>query len=707
MQHPHLIKHSRLLSLPGSPFSPFWIRERAFVATVSDRTDDLVTFTCGRTNYNRQSTHYSLYNNNWRKQMKRLLPLAFDRYKPARREAGAVYTDHRWATYIWDGRHVLHYLPTNELEPLRLSEEITLNDLIAANMRFEYFGSIPNWNREYFDKLLEGEPMEQLTSYDVQYSRGPRLSVVVHHLSPDDLPEAKTSTVADLKALDLATLSDLQGITGVDVLALDNDNPDHQLIAQVIVRSLQTNEPTNTAPNYASDVVPSLRRYTYLFSANWVDSLNKPMLFRPNPDDSNTLLCYMHAKDFVRGRLTPIKFGKMVKLLGPDLTDEEVKQIANNLQTALAPEEFAIISDPLEIVTAYRNGPSSCSTHPVTRYKEQARARIDDSQYEYHPAMVYGGESDVHLAVLRKGEKIVARSLVNTVRNTYVRIYPDKGSPHHKMETYLREHGYSQSETCLLGCVLNRVTLPNEMVIRPYIDRCNHSTLDTGECLIVVSVCGDLLSRDIEALTPKAIAALKKVVEEETEAGKAQPFFFDQVHHGYEEGASYPIAEAYKIYHHPENVEQLAHRPYVEYIDRNGVVELKTSDSPFNQMAFYPHLNIAAREQFSRNSMSVHRASDRLKAMLCIPSNVDFVDFNSMELFIEAHERDDIIYLKHNHVFYLKSELIKTLDGTLDHPSNVFFFNIKGVPYAISSTNRIDFDLYKETVKNQERADAA
>ena len=695
MLFPQFIKHARFLVLPNhNLFSDHWIKRRGSVVTVAKRTTNYIKFTAGRTGTNRQSAEYGAYQHN-AKGFKRLLPLEYDRYAPRHEEPGAVFSN-GIHTFIWNGSSLYEYkVPT-----MILSDEV-LEDLDD----FEYVGSIPEFNMDSFVKLLINEegaqPMENLASYEVEYSRGPRLRVTVHRLNPDDLPSAQDATVADLKSLSLANLADLQSMTGVDILALDEENEEHKLIAQVIVKSFDTVEPLTTQPTFALDIASFTRPFTYLFSPNWATRLDKPMLFRPNPADANTLLCYMNAKDFVRGRLTPIKFGKFIKAGWPDLTDEDVKHYAASLQTSMAPEEFVVLSDTADIVKAYRNGPSSCSSYNVRHYAAQRQSDISDDQLEYHPCVIYGGDSDIHMAVLRKGSKIISRALVNVEKNTYVRIYPTgSGDPaHQKMKRYLVESGYSHDEYCLLGSILNRVELPNGMVIRPYIDMNGLSTVDTGEWLIPVQNTEGFTQRDLECLTTKARAEIEMAMGDRTE------YSFDRVNHGHDIGASHPTSSMYKIYRHPENPSVLGQRAFKQYRYADGSIVWLPSNNSFMHEVYYPHLDTTYRLINSPSQDQIGSVSREVRIdTLNMPSDVDYVDTASMDQFIE--ENNLTVIRQPNNTYYMRSELIETLDGSLAHPNNTYFFIVNGVPYAINQCNRVSQDSHDEFIFNQSRSEA-
>ena len=123
---------------------------------------------------------------------------------------------------------------------------------------------------------------------------------------------------------------------------------------------------------------------------------------------------------------------------------------------------------PVDIVHEYRamhNGlAESCCTHRSAHFNTGG----------VHPCMVYGGESGVHLAVIREKEDrsvILGRTLI--YQGKYVRIYPTNDRKGRSViENVLRLEGVATGPTSLNGARLNFVQHPDDdnLVICPYID---------------------------------------------------------------------------------------------------------------------------------------------------------------------------------------------------------------------------------------------
>ncbi len=152
--------------------------------------------------------------------------------------------------------------------------------------------------------------------------------------------------------------------------------------------------------------------------------------------------------------------GKYLALF-PNLTQEEVKSRATAINNILKPTTLSFAHSSTEIVDIYLNGPSSCMSRPTSEYGTNGT----------HPVSVYGYDNDIAVAYIRRGERIIARTVVNTRRKQWVEIYGHDSA----LKSLLKTSGYTQNNYALEGCKLSLVKLDDGGFVLPYLD----GTVDT------------------------------------------------------------------------------------------------------------------------------------------------------------------------------------------------------------------------------------
>ncbi len=103
------------------------------------------------------------------------------------------------------------------------------------------------------------------------------------------------------------------------------------------------------------------------------------------------------------------------------LDSEQIRDIARAYATRHEIPTLQIARLSSEIVTVYRNGPSSCMSHSVDSYSG-----------DEHPCTVYGyetadetNETALTLAYIKQDSRITARALINEARKVHMRLYGD------------------------------------------------------------------------------------------------------------------------------------------------------------------------------------------------------------------------------------------------------------------------------------------
>jgi hypothetical protein len=169
-----------------------------------------------------------------------------------------------------------------------------------------------------------------------------------------------------------------------------------------------------------------------------------------------------------------MKPGRYLTKFYPHLSPDKVREYAIALDKAIG-VHFAVTAD--DIVRVYRNGPTSCMSHPTDTY---ASAPV-------HPVAVYGS-SDLQLAYLAAKDitdpefRASARALVWPEKKIWVRIYGDEG----RLSAALEELGYSETDS-FDGAKINVIRTANDKLVLPYLDGDEHGVTLKGNKLRISS----------------------------------------------------------------------------------------------------------------------------------------------------------------------------------------------------------------------------
>jgi hypothetical protein len=153
----------------------------------------------------------------------------------------------------------------------------------------------------------------------------------------------------------------------------------------------------------------------------------------------------------------------------------------------LSPARLVFVHDTDKIIDLYQRGPSSCMSQ-------------DEGDYPscVHPVSVYGGASDISLAVLQAPDTILARALVWGEKKRFARIYAINSEVRARMESALADAGYEYGG--FNGARLNRIADGYDFVL-PYLDRtdttchpCAAGVNDNGDFLVWRDTGGDIMA---------------------------------------------------------------------------------------------------------------------------------------------------------------------------------------------------------------------
>lgn len=181
-----------------------------------------------------------------------------------------------------------------------------------------------------------------------------------------------------------------------------------------------------------------------------------------------TLIAYTeNEKKGILDRQTPIKPGRYLRMFYPNLSENKIRDLANEI----GDRELRFAKTKDEIINVYKNGPSSCMSHQDDKY-----------QSCIHPVAAYG-DSDIQVAYIKSGDRIVARSLVWPEKKAYLRPYGDSI----RIERELKALGYKRRPT-LAGAKLSAIFDEHKgKVVGPYIDGSKHIRFKNNELFICLS----------------------------------------------------------------------------------------------------------------------------------------------------------------------------------------------------------------------------
>ena len=158
------------------------------------------------------------------------------------------------------------------------------------------------------------------------------------------------------------------------------------------------------------------------------------------------------------------KFGKyLTKYYGKNMTEAKIKHYATLFTADARPFELHWAEGAEDIERVYRE----CATQScMSKHTNTWVALVDTAGKKVHPSHVYDHEDIGCAYVTNEKRQIVARTIVNRKKNTYVRIYGDE----YAMKRLLREDHDITECGSLNGARLKRIDLEQKRVVCPYID---------------------------------------------------------------------------------------------------------------------------------------------------------------------------------------------------------------------------------------------
>lgn len=173
---------------------------------------------------------------------------------------------------------------------------------------------------------------------------------------------------------------------------------------------------------------------------------------RISKNQAGSVSVYQNLDKLKRDITTPMKIGRWLKTVFPDIDDTTVAEASRIFNAETLNREIQWARTREEIAHVYEKGPHSCMAYSLDKYDTDG----------IRPVEVYATE-DIGVAYLKKGERITARTVVNMKEKEYVRIYGDN-----TLQEILEDEGYSEGS--LDGCRILRLENNSGYIVAPYLD---------------------------------------------------------------------------------------------------------------------------------------------------------------------------------------------------------------------------------------------
>ena len=349
---------------------------------------------------------------------------------------------------------------------------------------WEYIGHLPPDAYTFLTQHNWSPPMDALEEqlWTAEATRGPRVTVTRHDLKVDTL-DVTTVTYDQIKALEPTTLEYIEGRSGVNIRGIDEPSPLQWVSIRLALLAAQ--HTLHERLDFTEIALPSVDTAYTTCSHVTIYNLESPAIgVHYSPLDGRLIKYYASWDHFFKGRISMAKAGKVIAKFAERLGKNErwVKTATNQLYASILPTECELLADTDAIVEAYLEGPSSCVA------KRHDAFHLLQEEPDLHPAQVYGGDSDVRLAVARKDNQVIARTLVNTRNNRYPRIYCKEGYDNvlQDLKAWLADQGYEYHEYAMCGARLNYILTDEDHLVLPYIDNGNPASLIIPEQELIV-----------------------------------------------------------------------------------------------------------------------------------------------------------------------------------------------------------------------------
>lgn len=177
-----------------------------------------------------------------------------------------------------------------------------------------------------------------------------------------------------------------------------------------------------------------------------------------------TVLCYANARDFERGRCSVMPMARWLRSFG-DVDDAGIQKVVNALRVS----DITFYKDYSEWYKAYVLTPDmgSCMAYAPCHFEvfEDGEFDAPGTTIPMHPVWCYAEHEYVRLAVILRGDDVVARAVVHTGHKRFYRVYGD-----YALHAALTCAGYTEDEDFLEDTVLRSYLVNGKHLLHPYVD---------------------------------------------------------------------------------------------------------------------------------------------------------------------------------------------------------------------------------------------
>lgn len=177
------------------------------------------------------------------------------------------------------------------------------------------------------------------------------------------------------------------------------------------------------------------------------------------------VLCYANDRDRARAKLSVLPLARWLRTFDA-IPDATVQKVVNAMRVG----SVELLHTYAEWYKAYVETPDmgSCMSHAANTYDI-----FDDCHVPYapgtstplHPIWCYADHEYLRLAVIRRGDDIVARAIVNTKLMQFYRVYGD-----YALHAALTCEGYMETGSFLDGVTLRSYLVDGRHLLHPYVD---------------------------------------------------------------------------------------------------------------------------------------------------------------------------------------------------------------------------------------------
>ena len=179
-------------------------------------------------------------------------------------------------------------------------------------------------------------------------------------------------------------------------------------------------------------------------------------------DEKNPVVSFTPSAEYgERDRRVVTKMGKFLnKYYKDDLTEDKIREIATEFNSGTIPYTLHLAETSEEIERVYK----ACTTDSCMSKERDFWSLL--YEHSLHPTHVYESP-DIALAYVKApDDRIVARTLINKVNQTYVRIYGHETA----MEYLLKKEMNIHYRGDLQGTRIKRIKVKDNLYVAPYLD---------------------------------------------------------------------------------------------------------------------------------------------------------------------------------------------------------------------------------------------